>query len=316
MAPTPRLKQIESALCSISADQREFQNPSVALEQYPTSPHLCACVVQLASSEQFDDLGEGRSVLDLGVGTGMLSMGAALVGTSTIYCVDCDEGALLQARENVEELLGDEYGGGDDDDDYDDEEDGSSRPKVEFILAKVQMKKGNVEVHQKKSLKGGDGRGRGRGRSRGRGGRGGKGSQPAEKTKARLIHNGVDGTDGIPLRDNFVDTVLTNPPFGTKSDNQGIDLQFLLTATRLARRAVYSFHKRSTRPFLLKSIREWGHEGSVVAEMSFDVKQMYQFHKLKTKDIEVDLIRIEIRSNDNYETTPENDVNAELHNGS
>jgi putative methylase len=65
-------------------------------------------------------------------------------------------------------------------------------------------------------------------------------------------------------------TVLTNPPFGTKSDNGGIDLQFLRTATRLARRAVYSFHKRSTRTFVLKTIQEdWGYEANVAAEMSF-----------------------------------------------
>jgi hypothetical protein len=41
------------------------------------------------------------------------------------------------------------------------------------------------------------------------------------------------------------------PPFGTE-DNASIDVQFLRTATRLARRAGYSFHKqRSIRAFLL-----------------------------------------------------------------
>ena len=92
-------------------------------------------------------------------------------------------------------------------------------------------------------------------------------------------------------------TVVTNPPFGTK-DNAGIDLQFLRTATRLARRAVYSFHKRSTRKFLLKTIRDdWGYsDAQVVAEMAFDVPNMYKFHKQQSKDIEVDLIRISIDS--------------------
>jgi len=89
-------------------------------------------------------------------------------------------------------------------------------------------------------------------------------------------------------------TVLTNPPFGTKSDKAGIDVQFLRTATRLARRAVYSFHKKSTRNFLLKLIREdWGFpESEVVAEMRFDIQKSYNFHKSKSKDVEVDLIRI------------------------
>ena len=55
-----------------------------------------------------------------------------------------------------------------------------------------------------------------------------------------------------------------------------------------------SFHKKSTRNFLLKLIREdWGFpESEVVAEMRFDIPKSYNFHKAKTKDVEVDLIRI------------------------
>lgn len=94
-------------------------------------------------------------------------------------------------------------------------------------------------------------------------------------------------------------TVLTNPPFGTKNDNAGIDLQFLRTATRLARKSVYSFHKRSTRPFLLKTIQgDWGYDAKVVAEMAFDVPNMYKFHTQKSKDIEVDLIRVSVEKED------------------
>jgi hypothetical protein len=57
---------------------------------------------------------------------------------------------------------------------------------------------------------------------------------------------------------------------------------------------VYSFHKRSTRQFLLKTIQEdWGYQDAkVVAEMAFDVPNMYKFHTQKSKDIEVDLIRV------------------------
>lgn len=42
------------------------------------------------------------------------------------------------------------------------------------------------------------------------------------------------------------DTVIMNPPFGTKH-NAGMDLRFLETAFGLARTAVYSLHKSSTR---------------------------------------------------------------------
>ncbi|EED90330.1 predicted protein, partial [Thalassiosira pseudonana CCMP1335] len=97
--------------------------------------------------------------------------------------------------------------------------------------------------------------------------------------------DGVDGEGGC-----LVDTVITNPPFGTKN-NEGIDVQFLRTAIRLARRAVYSFHKTSTRPYLIKLIQGWGLNVEVVAEMKFDIPNMYKFHKQKSKDVEVDLIR-------------------------
>ena len=45
---------------------------------------------------------------------------------------------------------------------------------------------------------------------------------------------------------------------------------------------------------MLKLIRDdWGFpESEVVAEMRFDIPKSYDFHKSKTKDVEVDLIRI------------------------
>jgi len=46
----------------------------------------------------------------------------------------------------------------------------------------------------------------------------------------------------------------------------------------------------------MKILREWGYEASVVAEMAFDIPQMYAFHREKTKDVEVDLIRVDINA--------------------
>ena len=70
-----------------------------------------------------------------------------------------------------------------------------------------------------------------------------------------------------------------------------------------------SFHKKSTRNFLLKLIREeWGFaESEVVAEMRFDIPKSYNFHKAKTKDVEVDLIRIFVGGDNNVD----GDKNAE-----
>lgn len=58
---------------------------------------------------------------------------------------------------------------------------------------------------------------------------------------------------------------------------------------------MYSFHKRSTRDFLLSIVnKEWGYQATVAAEMAFDIPQMYGFHTHKTKDVEVDLIRVDV----------------------
>jgi hypothetical protein len=91
--------------------------------------------------------------------------------------------------------------------------------------------------------------------------------------------------------------------------------QFLRTACRLARKAVYSFHKRSTRSFVLKLVQEWGYRATVAAEMAFDIPQTYQFHSEKTKDVEVDLIRVEIHADDEHqqELETEHDINLVDH---
>jgi len=87
-----------------------------------------------------------------------------------------------------------------------------------------------------------------------------------------------------------VDTVLTNPPFGTKR-NAGADMAFLQAALRLASGAVYSLHKRSTRRHVGRQAQEWGAEAEVVAELRYDLPSSYRFHKRASVDIEVDLWR-------------------------
>lgn len=243
-----------------------------------------------------NDAGPNRTILDLGCGTGMLGLGFAIANCSSVYLVDCDDEALETARENVEylveeELIGTECDGVDGE---------GGCLGVEIIGARVKYVRPQQQNHQQ---------GRGGGRSgRGRGGKGGKGrgrgimlreklqsapSMEDTSQSANPTNNppSNDDDDGIPLPSKLVDTVITNPPFGTKN-NEGIDVQFLRTAIRLARRAVYSFHKTSTRPYLIKLIQGWGLNVEVVAEMKFDIPNMYKFHKQKSKDVEVDLIRV------------------------
>jgi len=109
----------------------------------------------------------------------------------------------------------------------------------------------------------------------------------------------LEGEDGLQFRDSSFDTVLTNPPFGTKH-NAGIDVAFLKAALRIARNSAYSFHKTSTRDYLLKKINgEWNDtfescslRGEVVAEMKFVIPKSYKFHKKDVVEVEVDLIRV------------------------
>jgi len=102
----------------------------------------------------------------------------------------------------------------------------------------------------------------------------------------------TDLRNGLPFarRENdLFDTVVTNPPFGTKAW-PGADLLFVRLALEVAPVA-YSLHKTSTRKHLLKHARERGVDGDVVAELRFDLPRTMKFHKRESVDIAVDLIR-------------------------
>ena len=86
-----------------------------------------------------------------------------------------------------------------------------------------------------------------------------------------------------------LDTVVLNPPFGTRQS--GVDVTFLHVALQLARTAVYSLHKSSTRPFLVRLCERWGVAGEVIAAMRFDLKRSYAFHREAVREVEVDLWR-------------------------
>jgi putative methylase len=74
-----------------------FDDPRADLEQYPTPPGLAAHVVHAADLN--GDI-EDRLVVDLGTGTGMLALGAALRGPTHVVGVDIDRTALTTAAEN------------------------------------------------------------------------------------------------------------------------------------------------------------------------------------------------------------------------
>ncbi len=78
-------------------DVEGFTDPSVELEQYTTSAELASRVLHLASQH-----GDLRRVVDLGCGTGVLSVGAGLLGARVVG-FDRDRGALATARDNAME---------------------------------------------------------------------------------------------------------------------------------------------------------------------------------------------------------------------
>ena len=101
-----------------------------------------------------------------------------------------------------------------------------------------------------------------------------------------------DVAAGLPWRGPALfDTVVMNPPFGNKTQ-RGIDMVFLRAGLDLARGAVYSLHKSSTREHIQRKAREWGATCEVVAELRYNLQATYRFHTQRSVDIEVDLIRV------------------------
>jgi putative methylase len=78
-----------------------FDSPDIRLEQYRTPPEIAAAVVHRADLE--GDIAD-RQVVDLGCGTGMLALGAALRGASTVVGVDIDPEPLRTATANAKKV--------------------------------------------------------------------------------------------------------------------------------------------------------------------------------------------------------------------
>ena len=228
---------------------------------------------------------------------------SALVDTDHIIAIDCDTNALTQAQENVNEM--------------------ELNDRISFLQAKVTFSNSsNIRNQSEPQRNSNNNR---RHKNSGRIGGRSRSNQQQQKLSsnsagmARNVTATIDtvnsivkstSIDGIsisdstsnnrprfPLHYKCVDTVMTNPPFGTKGDNAGIDIEFVLLACQLACRAVYSFHKTTTRDYVLRTIQTNVtniQSVNVIAEMKFDISNTYRFHQQKSVDIAVDLIRVEL----------------------
>ncbi|MFW5924286.1 MAG: METTL5 family protein [Halodesulfurarchaeum sp.] len=75
----------------------DFDDPDPSLEQYVTPAEVAAHLVHFADLQ--GDVA-GRTVIDLGTGTGTLALAAALRGATPVVGLDLDPDALVRARAN------------------------------------------------------------------------------------------------------------------------------------------------------------------------------------------------------------------------
>ncbi len=78
-----------------------FASPKIKLEQYLTPSHSAAQL--LWNAYMLGDV-EGKIITDLGSGTGILGIGAILLGAKKVFFVENDSQAIKKLEENLETL--------------------------------------------------------------------------------------------------------------------------------------------------------------------------------------------------------------------
>ena len=179
--------------------------PKIALEQYSVPADLAAEVLFRACYE-FGDI-EGKTVMDLGAGTGRLALGASMLGAEYAVGTELDRLALEVGASSCKRL----------------------GLKVDWVLADIETLRGPV------------------------------------------------------------DTVIMNPPFGTRSPHA--DIRFLQTALRIGK-VVYSIHKTSTRKHLERWFGEHNSKAKVILRADMEIPHQFSFHRKRRCYVEVDVFRI------------------------
>lgn len=213
MSATIKLKKLEEYLQCIDS----FEKPKILLEQYITPSHIASHFL-FTIQNNYDDI-RGKLVADLGAGTGMLTLGSAILDASHCVGFEIDDEALAVAKYNADEM---------------------EISNVDFVQCDV-----------------------------------------------------LNDLENISRWHNAFDTVIMNPPFGTKK-NAGMDMKFLKIATQLSNSKVYSLHKTSTRNYIQKKCKELNCEGEVIAELRYNLDASYKFHKQASRDIEVDVWKLNV----------------------
>jgi putative methylase len=105
----------------------------------------------------------------------------------------------------------------------------------------------------------------------------------AAGVQVEWLVSAIDEVDGK------YDTVLMNPPYGTRSPH--LDVRFLERAFELAP-VSYSLHKSSTRRFLMGFIAKRNRRVDGLRSMCLNIPHLFPFHHKKWESVQVDLYRI------------------------
>lgn len=88
-----------ATLAVVLSKLKLFKNPKTRLEQYPTPSEAAATILWDAHTR---NLIEDKVVLDLGAGTGILGIGALILGAKKVFFVEIDADASSFIKENVQ----------------------------------------------------------------------------------------------------------------------------------------------------------------------------------------------------------------------
>ena len=209
-----KLKNIISSLESLET----FSSPKDYLEQYQTPPSIAGEMIHYISNNYSLN---NYSIADLGCGTGILGISAALCGCKNVFLFDIDEEALDIAKNNIEKL------------------------ELEDNIQIIQM-----DVNQLRQCN---------------------------------------------KLNKYFDLVITNPPFGIRSEN-GADIEFLKTASYICNNTIFSLHKFSTINFLKKFYNKNGINDIKSFKIEYNLPKTYKFQKKKEKNI--DVVCLEAKIND------------------
>ena len=91
-------KELEIFLAQLEAKT----SPNIQYEQYSTPPRVAANMLWFAAVENNDIF--GKNILDLGCGSGILSLGAAFLGAKGVIGIDIDFKSLTLAKKNSRQL--------------------------------------------------------------------------------------------------------------------------------------------------------------------------------------------------------------------